>query len=257
MAVEHPKNHFKQALQQGDLQLGAFLGLADAHSAEVMASTSFDWLLIDAEHGPNDIRSVLAQLQVLAGYPVNPVVRTADHSASMIKRLLDIGAQSLLVPMVETAQQATQLVEAIRYPLAGIRGVGAGMARAARWYGVDGYMHNAERELCLVLQIESLAGLEALEDIAAVEGVDGLFIGPADLAAAMGHLGDPGHPEVVQAVEDALKRIRASGKAAGVFCGDPAVAAQYRELGASFMLIGADSLMLRMAAEAQVGRFRP
>lgn len=256
MALDHPENNFKQALKQGDLQLGAFLGLADAYSAEVMASTSFDWLLIDAEHGPNDIRTVLAQLQAIAGYRMNPVVRPADHSESMIKRLLDIGVQSLLIPMVETAAQARGLVAAIRYPVAGIRGVGAGMARAARWYGVDNYMHNSERELCLVLQIESLAGLDALDAIAAVDGVDGLFIGPADLAAAMGHLGDPGHTEVVEAVENALTRIRASGKAAGVFCGDPVVAAQYRELGASFMLIGADSMLLRGAAEALVGRFR-
>ena len=148
------------------------------------------------------------------------------------------------------------LVEAIRYPVNGIRGVGAGMARAARWYAVDDYVANADRELCLVLQIESVAGLEALDDIAAVDGVDGVFVGPADLAAALGYLGQPGHPVVVEAVEQALTKIAASGKAAGVFCGDPAQAARYRELGASFMLIGADSIMLRNAAQAQVARFR-
>lgn len=261
MSLEHPKNHFKQAMLEGQTQLGAFLALADGYTCEVMASSSFDWLLIDAEHGPNDLRSVLAQLQAMAGYDTSPVVRPADHSVSMIKRLLDIGVQSLLIPMVESGDEARQLVDAIRYPSGngnggGIRGVGAGMARAARWYGVDNYMPNAEQELCLVLQIESLAGLDAIEEVAAVDGVDALFLGPADLAAAMGHLGNPGHPEVQQAVEDALKRIQATGKAAGVFCGDPDIAKQYRALGASFMLIGADSIFLRNAAEAQVGRFR-
>lgn len=256
MALPHPKNHFKQALAERSSQLGAFLALADPYCAEIMGSTDFDWLLIDAEHGPNDLRSVLGQLQALAAYDINPVVRPADHSESMIKRFLDIGVQSLLVPMVESGDQAQALVDAIRYPVSGIRGVGAGMARAARWYAVDDYLANAEGELCLVLQIESVAGLEALDDIAAVDGVDGIFVGPADLAAALGYLGHPGHPVVVEAVEQALKKIAASGKAAGVFCGDPAQAERYRALGASFMLIGADSIMLRNAAQAQVERFR-
>lgn len=256
MALAHPQNLFKKALRARQPVYGAFLALADACSAEVMASTDLDWLLVDAEHGPNDLRSVLSQLQAIAGYTTAPVVRTADHSESMIKRLLDIGAQSLLVPMVESADQAEALVAAIRYPLRGIRGVGAGMARAARWYGVDNYMDEAERELCLVLQIESLAGLDALEAIAAVDGVDGLFVGPADLAAALGHLGKPGHPQVVEVVEQALQRIAAAGKAAGVYCGDPQQAERYRQLGASFMLIAADSILLRNAAQAQLSQFK-
>lgn len=256
MALTHPQNLFKKALDERQPWYGAFLALAEGCSAEVMASSDLDWLLIDAEHGPNDLRSVLSQLQAIAGYTTAPVVRTADHSESMIKRLLDIGAQSLLVPMVESADQAEALVAAMRYPLRGIRGVGAGMARAARWYGVDNYMENAESELCLVLQIESLAGLQALEEIASVDGVDGLFVGPADLAAALGHLGKPGHPEVVEVVEQALQRIAAAGKAAGVYCGDPQQAQRYRQLGASFMLIAADSILLRNAAQAQLSQFK-
>ena len=251
-----PPNLFKQALAAGELQLGSFLGLADAYSAEVMASTDFDWLLIDGEHGPNDIRTILAQLQVLAGYPVQSVVRPADHSSATIKRLLDIGAQSLLIPMVESSEQALKLVQAIYYPPAGIRGVGAGMARAARWNAVPDYLAQADDTICLVAQIESPAGLADIEAIAAVDGVDGLFLGPADLAASMGYLGQPGHSEVRGAIELAIPKIRAAGKAAGIYCGDPQLAEQYRALGVSFMLIGADTMLLRSAAGAQLKRFR-
>ncbi|MCG2634307.1 MAG: HpcH/HpaI aldolase/citrate lyase family protein [Gammaproteobacteria bacterium] len=256
MSQPMPSNLFKQQLAAGELQLGAFLGLADAYSAEVMASTDFDWLLIDGEHGPNDVRTILAQLQVLAAYPVSAVVRPADHNTATIKQLLDIGAQSLMIPMVESAEQAEQLVQAMRYPPAGIRGVGAGMARAARWNGVPGYLNRANDNLCLVAQIESSAGLVEIEAIAAVDGVDGLFLGPADLAAEMGYLGQPGHIEVRKAIEIALPKIRAAGKAAGIYCSAPEVAESYRTLGATFLLIGADTMLLRSAADAHLKRFR-
>ena len=250
-----PQNPFKRALSDHRRQLGAFLALADAHSAEVMASAGFDWLLIDCEHAPNDLRLVLAQLQALAAYPVQPVLRLADHDAARIKQALDLGVQNLLVPMVDSAEQARALVRAMHYPPRGIRGVGAGMARAARWGAVDDYYTAAPKELCLAVQIETRAGLDNLDAIAAVDGVDGVFLGPADLAAALGHLGQPTHPEVRAAVEGALPRIRAAGKAAGVYCGDAALAAQYAALGASFFLIAADSMLLRGAAVAALGRF--
>ena len=251
-----PTNFFKQALLAENLQLGAFLGLADAYSAELMANTDFDWLLIDAEHGPNDLRSILAQLQALAAYPVKPAVRPSDHSATAIKRLLDIGVQTLLVPMVGSAEQARQLVRAMRYPPAGVRGVGGGLARATHWSRVSNYADTVTEQLCLLVQIESPAGLEELEAISAVDGVDGVFLGPADLAAALGYFGQPEHPEVNRVVELALSRIRAAGKPAGVYCSNPAIAARYRELGASFFLIAADTILLRTAADAQVARFR-
>jgi len=249
------ENTFKQALADGRRQLGAFLALGDAHAAELMASAGFDWLLIDCEHGPNDLPSVLAQAQALAGYPVQAVLRPADHDAARIKQYLDLGVQSLLAPMVDTAAQAQALVAAMRYPPRGIRGVGAGMARAARWGNVASYYVHGESELCLAVQIETLAGLDNLDAIAAVDGVDGVFLGPADLAAALGHLGQPMHADVRAAIEQALPRIRATGKAAGVYCADPDIAASYAALGASFFLIAADAILLRTAAAAALGRF--
>lgn len=254
--MQMPRNTFKRALAAGQTQIGLFLGLGDAWSAEALAGCGFDWLLIDGEHGPNDLRSILAQLQALAAHPERAVVRTPDHDAARIKQLLDGGAQTLMVPMVASAAQAHALVRAMHYPPHGIRGVGTAMARAAHWNGVGDYFAHADREVCLIVQIESIEGLAALDAIAAVPGVDGVFLGPSDLAASMGHLGQPGHPEVRAAVEQALTRIRAAGKAAGVFSADPALAARYQELGASFLLVGVDALLLRQAASALAGRFK-
>ena len=251
-----PHNIFKRMMLAGGSQIGLFLGLANAYTAEIVATAGFDWLLIDGEHGPNDLRSIIAQLQALAPYPVRPVVRTVDHDGARIKQLLDGGAQTLMVPMVETAAQAEQLVRAMRYPPQGIRGVGTAMARAARWNGVDGYFAQADQEMCLIVQIESTAGLAGLDEILRVDGVDGVFIGPSDLAASMGYLGNPGHGEVKAAVEGAIRKIVASGKAAGVFSADPGAAAAYREIGASFLLVGVDALLLRNSAVALAGKFK-
>lgn len=249
-------NAFKRALAAGETQIGLFLGMANAYAAEVVATAGFDWLLIDGEHGPNDLRSIIEQLQVLGQYPVRPVVRTVDHDVARIKQLLDGGVQTLMVPMVESAAEAEQLVRAMRYPPHGIRGVGTALARAARWNGVDGYFAQADREMCLIVQIESTAGLAALDAILNVEGVDAVFIGPSDLAASMGYLGNPGHPAVKAAVEGAICKIAAAGKAAGVFSADPAVAAAYREMGASFLLVGVDALLLRNASVALADKFK-
>lgn len=254
--MDMPLNTFKRALAAGETQIGLFLGLANAYAAEVVGTAGFDWLLIDGEHGPNDLRSIIAQLQALAPYPVRPVVRTVDHDVARIKQLLDGGAQTLMVPMVETAAEAESLVRAMRYPPHGIRGVGTALARAARWNGVDGYFAKADQEMCLIVQIESVAGLAGLDDILKVEGVDAVFIGPSDLAASMGYLGNPGHPEVKAAVEGAIRKIAAAGKAAGVFSADPAIAAAYREMGASFLLVGVDALLLRNASVALADKFK-
>lgn len=254
--MEMPVNAFKAALARGESRIGLFLGLANAYTAEVVATAGFDWLLIDGEHGPNDLRSILAQLQALAPYPVSPVVRTVDHDSARIKQLLDGGVQTLMVPMVENAAQAAALVRAMRYPPAGIRGVGTAMARAARWNGVGDYFARADGEMCLIVQIESVAALANLPEILAVPGVDAVFVGPSDLAASMGHLGNPGHPEVRAAVSRALGQIAGAGKAAGVFSADPAAAAAYREEGATFLLVGVDALLLRNAAVALAARFQ-
>lgn len=254
--MQMPKNEFKRELAAGESQIGLFLGLANAYTAEVVATAGFDWLLIDGEHGPNDLRSILEQLQALAPYPSRTVVRTVDHDSARIKQLLDAGVQTLMVPMVESAAEAETLVRAMRYPPHGIRGVGTAMARAARWNGVKDYFGQADQEMCLIVQIESTAGLDALDALLQVEGVDGVFIGPSDLAASMGHLGKPGHPEVQAAVEGAIRKIAAAGKAAGVFSADPAVAANYQQMGASFLLVGVDALLLRNAAVALADNFK-
>ncbi|PKO32694.1 MAG: 2-keto-3-deoxy-L-rhamnonate aldolase [Betaproteobacteria bacterium HGW-Betaproteobacteria-7] len=254
--MEMPQNKFKRALGAGDTQIGLFLGLANAYTAEIVAGTGFDWLLIDGEHGPNDLQSIIAQLQALASYPVRPVVRTVDHDVARIKQLLDGGVQTLMVPMVESAADAEKLVRAMRYPPHGIRGVGTAMARAARWNGVEGYFAYADEEMCLIVQIESTAGLAGLDAILQVPGVDAVFIGPSDLAASMGHLGNPGHAEVKAAVEGAIGKIAAAGKAAGVFSADPATAEGYRQIGASFLLVGVDALLLRNSAVALADKFK-
>jgi len=256
LTMQMPRNEFKRALAAGQTQIGLFLGLANAYTAEVLATAGFDWLLIDGEHGPNDLRSILDQLQALAPCPACAVVRSVDHDTARIKQLLDVGVQTLMVPMVESAAQAQTLVRAMCYPPRGMRGVGTAMARAARWNGVKDYFAQADQEMCLILQIESTAGLAALDALLKVDGVDGVFIGPSDLAASMGHLGRPGHPDVVAAVEGAIRKIAAAGRAVGVFSTDPATAAHYQSMGARFLLVGVDALLLRNAAVTLADTFK-
>jgi 4-hydroxy-2-oxoheptanedioate aldolase len=195
-------------------------------------------------------------LQAAAPYPVQLLVRPMNHDPALIKQYLDIGAQTLLLPLVDNAEQAQALVRAVRYPPEGIRGVAASLARAAHWTGITDYVKHANAEVCLVVQVETRQGLENLDAILAVEGVDGVFIGPADLAASLGHLGDAGHPEVRTTIEDALRRIVAAGKAAGVFVTDPALARHYRDCGASFIAVGGDTTLLRSAALSLAASFR-
>lgn len=251
-------NRFKTALARGEPQVGLWLSLASAYPAEVCATAGFQWLLLDGEHAPNDVRSTLTLLQAVAAYPGHPVVRTVDGNPALIKQLLDIGAQTLLVPMVDTAEQARQLVAMTRYPPEGTRGVGAGAARAARWGARRDYLHRANDEVCLLVQAETRTALDNLAAIAAVDGVDGVFIGPSDLAASMGHRGNPGHAEVQQAIEAAIATIRAGGKAAGTLTSDLGQARRYLELGATFVAVGIDAVVLaqgvrKLAAEFGLG----
>ena len=243
-------NPFKQALSSGAPLIGLWLGLANAYSAELLGGSGYDWLVIDNEHAPNTLPSTLAQLQALAASPAQAVVRAASDDAVEIKRLLDLGAQTLLIPMVESAAQAARIVAATRYPPVGIRGVGAALARASRWQQLPHYLANADAQLCRLVQVESRAGLAALPGIARVEGVDGVFIGPADLAADMGHLGNPGHPQVQQAITQAIGEILAAGKAPGILSGDPAMARAYLQQGAVFVAVGSDLGLLAGAAGA-------
>ena len=249
-------NTFKRALARQEPQIGLWLGLADPYCAEICAGAGFDWLLIDGEHAPNDVRSTLSILQTVAAYPVTPVVRPPVGDTHLIKQYLDLGVQTLLIPMVETAEQARALVAATRYPPQGVRGVGSALARASRWNGVPDYVHRANDEICLLVQVESVAGLTHLDDILAVEGVDGVFIGPADLSASLGHLGQPGHPDVVQAIEDALRRIAAAGKAPGILSADEALSRRYLELGATFVAVGVDTTLLARSARTLAAQFK-
>ncbi|KDP84651.1 4-hydroxy-2-oxo-heptane-1,7-dioate aldolase [Cupriavidus sp. SK-3] len=254
--MEFPLNIFKRALAAGEQQVGLWLGLASPYAAEVLAGAGFDWLLIDGEHAPNTVPSILAQLQALAAYPVQPVVRASWNDTVQIKQLLDLGVQTLLVPMVQDAAEAAAAVAATRYPPQGVRGVGSAMARASRWNRVDGYLGRANSEMCVLVQVETRAGLEHLDEIAATEGVDGVFIGPADLAADLGHLGNPGHAEVQSAIADAIARIRRAGKGAGILSADVAQSRKYMTLGTTFTAVGVDATMLARAAESLAAQFK-
>lgn len=251
-----PKNTFKQALAEGRPQIGLWVGLADPYAAEALAGTGFDWLMIDGEHAPNDVRSVLAQLQAVAPYPVHPIVRPVIGDVPLIKQLLDVGAQTLLIPVVESAEQARQMVAATRYPPNGIRGVGSALARSSRWNQIDGYLHQADAEMCVLVQVETKAGLNNLSEIVAVEGVDGVFFGPADLSASLGHLGQPGHPDVQRAINEGIATVVASGKAAGVLTSNLALAHQYLRAGALFVAVGVDTTLLVRAAKALAAEFK-
>lgn len=254
--MDMPINTFKQRLLSGPAQIGLWLGLADPYCAELAANAGFDWLLIDGEHAPNDLRGLLGQLQAVAPYASQAVIRPVIGDTALIKQILDIGTQTLLVPMVESAGQARELVRAIHYPPSGVRGVGSALARASRWNTIPGYLDKADEQMCLLVQIENLEGLANLDAIVAVDGVDGVFIGPADLSAAMGHRGNPGHPEVQAAIEDAIVRIGKAGKAAGILSADQKLARRYIELGAKFVAVGVDTTVLMRGLQTLAATFK-
>ncbi|MGQ7934208.1 4-hydroxy-2-oxoheptanedioate aldolase [Paraburkholderia sp. D1E] len=243
-----PKNTFKRALAEGKPQFGLWAALADAYVTELLATAGFDWLLIDNEHAPNDVRSTLAQLQAVAAYASHPVVRPVRSDSALIKQLLDIGAQTLLLPMIDTADQAADAVAATRYPPQGIRGVGSALARASRWNRIPDYLNTAADELCVLVQVETVQGMENLSAIAAVEGVDGVFFGPSDLSASMGLLGKPGDASVREAICNGIRKVRDAGKAAGVLAPDSGIAAEYMAAGATFVAVGTDTGLLSRAA---------
>ncbi|WP_432258391.1 4-hydroxy-2-oxoheptanedioate aldolase [Cupriavidus sp. TMH.W2] len=242
------KNDFKRKLATSELQFGLWAALADPYVIEVLATAGFDWLLIDNEHAPNDVRSTLTQLQAVAAYASHPVVRPVKSDAAIIKQLLDIGAQTLLLPMIDTTEQAREAVAATRYPPEGVRGVGSALARASRWNRVPDYLEAAARELCVLVQVETVRGMDNLRAIAGIEGVDGVFFGPADLSASMGLLGKPGAPEVRSAVCKGIATVRKLGKAAGVLAADRAIAREYIDAGATFVAVGTDTGLLSKAA---------
>ncbi|ENZ3706056.1 TPA: 4-hydroxy-2-oxoheptanedioate aldolase [Serratia marcescens] len=249
-------NHFKRALQEKRPQIGLWLGLCSSYSAELLAGAGFDWLLIDGEHAPNNVQTVLGQLQAVAPYPSRPVVRPPWNDAVIIKQLLDVGAQTLLIPMIQNAEQARDAVRATRYPPHGVRGVGSALARASRWNRVPDYLQQADEQMCVLVQIETREAVKNLDVILQVEGVDGVFIGPADLSADMGFAGNPQHPEVQRTIDDAIARIRAAGKAPGILMANKALAQRYLEAGALFVAVGVDTTLLARAAEALADEFK-
>ena len=251
-----PRNRFRAALETGKTQYGVWLGIPDQSAAEIMSGAGFDWLLIDHEHGAFELREVMTHLQVMAAYDVAPIVRPADANPTLLKKLCDVGAQSFIVPMIDTAEQAAAVVSAVKYPPDGIRGMGTSLARAARWNAVPGYVSQANDEMLIVVQAETITAIDNLAAIADTSGIDGVFIGPSDLSASMGHVGDVSHPEVVETIDNALKTIRAAGKHAGILCLDESMVGHYEECGANFVGIGVDTLLLGNAARRLANRSR-
>jgi 4-hydroxy-2-oxoheptanedioate aldolase len=253
--MDLPKNAFKAAIANGTLQIGLWSSLCSNIAAEIYSESGFDWILLDTEHSPNEVPGLLSQLQALAGGTATPIVRPAWNDAVLFKRLLDIGAQTLLVPYVQNAEEAARAVAATRYPPAGIRGV-TGSGRAARYGRVTDYLKTADSEICLLAQVETGPALDELEAIAETNGVDGVFIGPSDLAASLGHIGQPGHPDVQARIEDAIKRLQAVGTPGGILTANHDEARRYIDWGFTFVAVGIDLLVLRTGADALVKAFR-
>lgn len=251
-----PFNAMKDRLRHGEVLHGLWLGMADSYAAEISATAGFDWLLIDGEHAPNDLRSTIAQLAVLERAESAAVVRLPDGDPVKIKQMLDAGAQNLLIPMVDSVEQAQELVRATRYPPHGFRGVGSSLARASRFAAIPDYLQTANDQICLIVQVESQKGLSALDGILAIDGIDGVFIGPADLAADMGLLGRSDDPQVRDLVCNALRRIRASGKIAGVLATSPDFIQSSKEAGANFVGVGIDVLLFADALRRLSGHYR-
>ena len=249
-------NRFKQALAGNEPLIGLWLGLADSYCAEICATAGYDWLLIDGEHAPNDLHTMLQSLQAIAAYESHPVVRIPHGDPALIKQVLEIGATTLLVPMVETGEQALELVKAVRYPPEGIRGVGSGLARSSRWGAIPDYLRGANDNICLLVQAETRRAVENIREIASVPGVDGVFIGPADLSASMGYLGQPGHPEVMQLIESAIATLKEVGTACGILTTDERLAKHYLALGASFVAVGVDATLLAQTTRGLLSRFK-
>ena len=254
--MDLPRNNFKHALAAGKAQIGLWSSLANSYCVEVIAGAGYDWILLDTEHSPADLENVLGQLQAAAPYPTEAVVRVPWNDMVTIKRTLDIGARSLLIPYVQSEEEARNAVAYTRYPPQGVRGVAA-TTRATRFGRVKGYAKKAHEELCVLVQIETELGLKNLEAIAAAEGVDGVFIGPSDLHASLGYTGESANPKVVPIIDDALRRIRKAGKAPGILTGVEADAKHWLDVGALFVAVGADVGILARESEKLLAKFRP
>lgn len=253
--MKNPRNLFKAALKSGQHQLGVWNSISGPVVTEILAGAGFDWVLVDTEHCPTEVTDVLPALQTIAGYPqVSGIVRPASNDVVLIKRILDLGAQTLLLPYIQSAAEAEAAVRAISYPPKGVRGVG-GLMRASRFGQIDNYTALAEEELCLLVQVETAQAMQNLEAIASVEGVDGVFIGPADLAASMGHPGDFSHPDVINEIENAIRQLQALSVPSGILALDEAFAQRCIDLGTGFTAVGFDIALLTKAVHGVRSRF--
>jgi 4-hydroxy-2-oxoheptanedioate aldolase len=253
--MDLPVNHFKRAIKAGRLQVGLWSCLSSNLSVEVLAGAGFDWLLLDTEHSPNELPMVLGQLQAATGGTAHPIVRPPWNDPVRIKGFLDAGVQTFLVPYVQTEDEARQAVAATRYPPRGVRGFAAA-TRASRFGRVKDYHVRCEEQMCVLVQVETRVALRNLEAIAAVEGVDGVFIGPGDLSTDLGHVGNPGHPEVQAVIEDAIRRVKAAGSIPGILTNVETLARRYIELGCLFTAVGADIGILARGAEQLALKFK-
>ena len=251
-----PINKFKHAIAKGQVQYGLWSGIPDTTNAEICAGSGFDWLLFDGEHAPFDMRAIYNCLQAVAPYDIHPIVRVVQGEKNLIKQLLDYGAQTLLVPMVDTAEQAAELVQAVRYPPQGIRGMGSSISRGARWNTIPDYLTTANDEICLLIQVETTLALDNLDEILAVDGVDGVFIGPSDLSASMGYVGNASHADVVQTIDRSIEKISKAGKAAGILALEESQARHYLEVGVTFVGVAVDTLILGNGARQIASRFK-
>ncbi len=250
-------NRFKAALKKGQKQYGIWNGIPHSYAAEILAGAGFDWVLIDAEHGPFSMDQIIIQVQAMSRYAVSPILRMRNADPIYMKPLLDAGLQSFIIPMVESGETAEMMAQAMRYAPEGNRGVGTALARAAKWNRVNNYFKEANDQMCLITQVESMKGVEALDDILAVKEVDVVFMGPADLAATMGHLGNPGHPEVKAQVNDCLKRIVKAGKTPGVLTSSKELIADYTDKGARMIGVGLDTIILAKATKELAEYYKP
>lgn len=250
------QNTFKAAIRDGKKQYGIWCGLPGGYTAEICAGSGFDWLLIDGEHAPFDLNGIITHMQCINQYDVHPMVRIPSADPNLVKQLVDAGAQTILVPMIESADQARMIARSMLYPSRGTRGIGTALARAAQWNRVNNYFKDADDQMCCIGQVETVEGVENLDDILEVTELDGVFIGPADLAASMGHLGNAGHPDVVKTVVSCIRKIVAKGKFAGFLTLSPDLIDQYSEAGAQMIGVGIDSILLAKAAEGLANKYK-
>lgn len=249
-------NKLKKRIRKGEKLFGIWNGIPNTTVLEILADSDFDWIVVDGEHGPFDLPLIHAQLQAAAGTSMPIIVRPPEDNQTIIKQLMDIGVQNLLVPMVESAEQAQKLVSYMRYPPEGVRGVGAGLARAARWNRTEGYLQNANDEMCLIIQIETITAVDNILELVEVPNIDAFFIGPADLAASMGYLGEPRHPEVTKVIHSLLDIIQEAGKCAGILASSDEATREYMEAGAQLVGLGADTMLLANSVDYLIDTFK-